>query len=95
MNLICQISENEVIAEFLKAEINSNRFRDRVITALNGIEIGIINQPDLSNTTENQIRKKVLGEFRGYGFATRTCSRVFLQMWLGIKPLLIKMCSIT
>jgi len=67
MKIISQISENEVIAEFLKAELNSNRFRDRVLSTLDGLDIGIINKPDLSDATENQIRKKVLGEFRGYG----------------------------
>lgn len=56
MKLICQITEDEVIAEFLKAEINSSRFRESIVIALNGQDETIVHQPDLSNKEENQIR---------------------------------------
>lgn len=67
MDFIGQISEDEVIAEFLKAEINSPRFRDEIISALDGIDEQLITQPDLHSDIQNRLRKEVLGKFRGYG----------------------------
>src|SRR5690606_28051579 len=67
MDIIGQISEDEVIAEFLKAEINSPRFRDEVIAALNGIDDKLITQPNLHSDMENRLRKEILGKVRGYG----------------------------
>ncbi|MGI6705582.1 MAG: hypothetical protein ACOX6S_04760 [Clostridia bacterium] len=67
MDLISQISEDEIIAEFLKAEINSPRFRDEIIAALNGIDDKLITQPNLHSDMENRLRKEILGKVRGYG----------------------------
>jgi len=67
LKLIQQISEAEFVAEFLKAEINSPRFRDRIITALDGMDAAIIVKPDLDNKVENHLRKSILGKTRGYG----------------------------
>lgn len=67
MKLICQITEDEVIAEFLKAEINSGRFRESIVVALQGQDETILHQPDLSHNKENDIRRQVLAETRGFG----------------------------
>lgn len=68
MNLIRKTFEDEVIAEFLKAEIKSSRFREGIVSALNGSDEGIINQPDLDSEDENRLRREVLGIVRGYGY---------------------------
>lgn len=67
MKLITQIYEDEVIAEFLRAEINSSRFSKRIIDALKDHNLDIIIKPDLSNAEENRLRKNLLGETRGFG----------------------------
>ena len=66
MKLNNQIVEDEVIAEFLLAEIHSSRFRKNIIKALGGHDLSIITEPDLRNVEENNLRKYILGEARGY-----------------------------
>jgi hypothetical protein len=69
MKVITDISENEVVAEFLRAEINSKRWRDKIKEILNNYnsDRNIIDSPNLNDNRENEIRKNVLGEFRGFG----------------------------
>lgn len=67
MKLLNRISEVEVIAEFLKAEINSKRFGLRIKSALGNVDVSIITNPDLNDDQENLYRKRLLGEVRGYG----------------------------
>lgn len=62
-----EISEDEVISEFLKSEINSQRFGKRIINALGKNSKRIITNPNLNNSKENQFRKNLLGEVRGFG----------------------------
>jgi hypothetical protein len=67
MQLLNQISEDEVIAEFLIAEVNSKRFRNSIVSALGNTDIKIILKPDLNNKEQNQSRKLLLGDVRGFG----------------------------
>ncbi|NLV91990.1 MAG: hypothetical protein GX030_06320 [Firmicutes bacterium] len=62
-------SEEEMILEFLKAECTSERFSDQMKDALEklGLEESIIFSADLHSEAENAERKRLLGEFRGYG----------------------------
>ena len=65
-------SEDEMILEFLKGEIKSERFQAQIIEVLNNQKIStdIIEMSDLNNTDENFKRKEVLRLFRGYGSNT-------------------------
>ena len=66
MKLIKQIPEDEMIAEFLRAEINSTRFGKDIIDALKRKKKSkdIVTNPDLSNNSENQLREELLREVR-------------------------------
>lgn len=69
MNLIGKISENEMIAEFLKAEYCSERFGDclKKLLEKHKVNHNLITEPNLKNKDENIFRKTLLGEYRGYG----------------------------
>lgn len=66
MEILKQITEDEVIAEFLKSEINSKRFGKRMVDALMNKTRRIITNPNLENKEENQFRRNLLGEVRGF-----------------------------
>lgn len=68
MKYIKSSDENEMIAVFLAAEINSKRFWNKVIEALRKYNVSndIILWPDLNDKEENEIRKSILNEYRGY-----------------------------
>ncbi len=68
MKKIKQITEHEMIAEFLKAEVNSDRWSKDIQALLerDGKNKDILVNADLLNPEENEYRKKLLGEFRGY-----------------------------
>ena len=69
MKILKKISEDEMIIEFLKAEINSKRFGKTIIDALNKKKKSknIIINPNLEDKKENQFRRKLFGEVRGFG----------------------------
>lgn len=69
MKLLNKISEEEVILEFLLAEISSPRFSNKLNQILieNGWNKEIISKADILDETENKIRKKILSEHRGWG----------------------------
>lgn len=69
MNILRTSSEDEMILEFLKAEYRSERFSENIKKAMKKLSLdkSIILSADLNNTNENTARKKLLGEFRGYG----------------------------
>ena len=68
MKKIRDISEDEMISTFLKAEIDSSRWSASIIKLLEkaGKNRTMIDTPDINNGDENAYRKKLLGEFRGY-----------------------------
>lgn len=67
MKRIHPIQEDEVIAEFLIAEVNSPRFREKIIRELGDQEIFLVLNPNLRNMSENELRKRLLEKVRGYG----------------------------
>lgn len=69
MNILRASSEEEMIAEFLNAEYRSERFSEDIKEAMNALSLNesIILSADLNNAADNSARKKLLGEFRGYG----------------------------
>ena len=62
-----RITENEMILEWLKGELNSPRFSDKLVLKMKEISVDetIINSPNLFDKIENDFRKKLL-DFRGY-----------------------------
>ena len=69
VRLLGQVDEATVIAEFLRAEIESPRFGPRVRARLaaDGRESTVITNPDTSNETDNAYRARVLHGYRGVG----------------------------
>ena len=68
MKLLEKISEDEVVALFLKTEITSARWSNAMLEALNadGKNRTIIDMPDVSNEQENIYRMDLLEKLRGY-----------------------------
>lgn len=68
MKLIRESNEAEMILEFLKGEINSNRFNADLIKVLNQLKLdeNIIYNGDISNKEENKKRLEIMYLFRGY-----------------------------
>lgn len=66
MQILEQITEDEFIAEFLKAEINSKRFGKSIIEGLKSYSKEIILNPNLKKREENKFRKILLGKVRGW-----------------------------
>ncbi len=69
MKIVKDISEDEVIAVFLKAEIGSFRFGNKIFDELekDNTSREIIDHPDISSQEDNHYRKTLLGKYRGYG----------------------------
>src|SRR5499427_9055967 len=65
-------SEAEMVALFLRTELPAARFRDtlRALLESHGLPESVITTPDLGDDAENQARRRLLTEHRGYG--TRT-----------------------
>lgn len=68
MKRVRNSNEDEMILEFLRGEITSARFNEKLNAILNelGYNKEIILNGDLSNKNENDIRKKIMFHFRGY-----------------------------
>src|SRR5579872_3666695 len=60
-------SEHDMVASFLRAEINSSRYDDQILQPLTqrGLSRRLIDAPNLADAAENAARKWLLG-FRGY-----------------------------
>lgn len=69
MEFIRKSSEEEMIAEFLRAEIVSERFGLILKQALQKFSVStdIILRPNLGSEEENDLRKNVLAKYRDYG----------------------------
>ena len=57
-----------MILEFLKGELNSNRFNDKLNEVINrlNLDLALITDGDISNNVENLSRLKIMKEYRGY-----------------------------
>lgn len=69
MQIIRKITEDEMILEFLKAEFDSTRFKENLIKHLKDLKESenVILAADLTNSNQNQLRKKLFGLYRDYG----------------------------
>src|SRR6266702_730342 len=69
MRKIRAIKENEMIAAFLYAELNSPRFCKKVEAYLHqyAVDRRLIQAPDLHDEQENATRRALLGAYRDYG----------------------------
>lgn len=72
MKFIREASEDEMILEFLRGEIKSERFQAQIMEVLKSQNenVEIIINADLNNLNENLKRKEILSIFRGYGSNT-------------------------
>lgn len=68
METLAAISEDEVIACFLRAEIDSPRWDQHLKSMLlrDRIAPRVLTDPDLQDAVENADRRRLLGEFRGW-----------------------------
>jgi hypothetical protein len=68
MKLIRKTPEAAMVVAFLRAELDSERFREELSAALHthGVVKSLILNPDITNSHDNRLRAKVLGEYRGY-----------------------------
>lgn len=69
MKILGPSSEQEMIIEYLRAEISSKRFSDNVREAMKrlGLDERIVLSADLQSQEENEKRRELLGAVRGYG----------------------------
>ncbi|MEO8863131.1 MAG: hypothetical protein ABI354_02300 [Candidatus Saccharimonadales bacterium] len=68
MNITRQITPEEMVGEFLKAELHSSRFRSGSLKALSmlGYKEDLLEHPDYSDKVQNEQRTEVLGLCRGW-----------------------------
>jgi hypothetical protein len=68
MRIIEKVTEAEMAAIFLRAEIASSRFGKDILRILekDGVDRKVIDKPDVKDADENEYRAVLLGEFRGY-----------------------------
>jgi hypothetical protein len=68
MRHIAEMSEHEMVALFLKTEIESPRWGPDIVRLLERDDIAreVVDYPDITNSNENEYRLRLMGEFRGY-----------------------------
>lgn len=68
MKKIRTVTENEVILSFLQGELDSKRFCKKLEDAINKLDASrdIITDGNILSDEENQMRKMLLREYRGY-----------------------------
>ena len=68
MKIVRNSNEDEMILEFLKGEIQSDRFNNDLKRVLDKLSLddNIINNGDFNNQDENKKRLKIMNLFRGY-----------------------------
>jgi len=69
MKIINNITEDEMISIFLKGEIQSFRFGEKILKQLEKDEKdrSVIDKPDILSKEENEYRKRMFGNYRRYG----------------------------
>ncbi len=71
MRLLYRTTIDDMVAVFLKAEIASERFGEKVRAqlAMDGKERSIVDRPEITNLAENVYRRHLLTSYRAYVFA--------------------------
>src|SRR5207244_3011939 len=69
VRMIRRASEDEVIAAFLQAEIDSDRHAAKILKELqaDGWPQSSVDSPNLGDPEENAYRRSLLGRLRGWG----------------------------
>jgi len=68
MRILRTASEPEVIAAFLRGELDSSRFGERLVALLReeGLDTSVVRRPDIEDAGENAYRKMLLDRHRGW-----------------------------
>lgn len=68
MNKLRSITENEMIAIFLRGEFTSERFSYAIHRQLASLKLrdSVITNPDLDDASQNKARRRILSSARGY-----------------------------
>jgi hypothetical protein len=68
MRLLHRVSEDEVIAVFLRGELDSDRYGEKLRELLgrDGLDVELLRRPNLANAVENSYRLRLLDEHRAY-----------------------------
>jgi hypothetical protein len=68
MHLLRQSSEDEMIAAFLRAELDSDRFGEKLhaLLARDGRDPAVLRSPDVADAEANAYRRQLLEEHRAY-----------------------------
>jgi hypothetical protein len=66
MRVIAPVPEEQVVAAFLRAEINSPRFGPGLLALLGGEDVSIVTEPRLDDARENDFRAQLLDRHRGW-----------------------------
>jgi hypothetical protein len=70
MRILRPASEDEVVAAFLRAEADdTGRYRAAILERLaaEGEPIAVVRHPELGDPRQNALRRRLLGELRGFG----------------------------
>jgi hypothetical protein len=68
MRIVRESSEAEVVAAFLRAELDSSRYRDTVLALLDevGEDERLLRSPTITDASENKLRATLLDRYRGW-----------------------------
>jgi hypothetical protein len=68
MRLLHPVSEDEVIAVFLRSELDSSRYGEKLrgLLARDGRELRVLRSPDPGDADTNAYRRQLLDEYRAY-----------------------------
>jgi DNA phosphorothioation-dependent restriction protein DptG len=70
VRLLYRTTIDDMVAVFLKAEIASERFGEKIISqlGLGSKERSVVDTPDITNVVENAYRRQLLASYRAYVF---------------------------
>jgi hypothetical protein len=68
MRILAPVTEGEVIACFLRAELDSGRYGEvlRELLDRDGLDVDVLAQPDPTDPAANRYRSALLDEYRGF-----------------------------
>jgi hypothetical protein len=68
MRILRPATEDEVVATFLRAELDSGRYGPvlRQLLERDGVDVDVLARPDLADSEANRYRSSLLDEYRGF-----------------------------